>query len=108
MDEPLHVPVLLSEVLGALQPQRGGLFVDCTLGLGGHTRALLDAGAARVIGLDRDRSALAVATTRLAAFGERVEFVHADYRQLPAVLDGARRGARAGRAGGPRRVVDAV
>lgn len=87
MDEPIHVPVLLSEVLGALEPQRGGLFVDCTLGLGGHTGALLEAGATRVIGLDRDRSALAVAATRLAAFGERVEFVHADYRQLPAVLD---------------------
>ena len=87
MDEPIHVPVLLSQVLGALEPQRGGLFVDCTLGLGGHTRALLEAGATRVIGLDRDRSALAVAATRLAAFGERAELVHADYRQLPAVLE---------------------
>jgi len=90
VDEPIHVPVLLGQVLGALEPQRGGLFVDCTLGLGGHTRALLEAGATRVIGLDRDRSALAVAATRLAAFGERVEFVHADYRQLPAVLEARR------------------
>ena len=90
MDEPIHVPVLLGQVLGALEPQRGGLFVDCTLGLGGHTRALLEAGATRVIGLDRDRSALAVAATRLAAFGERVELVHADYRQLPAVLEARR------------------
>jgi 16S rRNA (cytosine1402-N4)-methyltransferase len=87
VDEPLHVPVMPSEVLDALQPQRGGLFVDCTLGLGGHTRAMLDAGATRVIGLDRDGSALTVATTRLAAFGARVEFVHANYRQLGAVLD---------------------
>jgi 16S rRNA (cytosine1402-N4)-methyltransferase len=87
VDEPTHVPVLLSQVLGALEPQRGGLFVDCTLGLGGHTRALLEAGATRVIGLDRDRSALAVAATRLAAFKERAELVHADYRQLTAVLD---------------------
>jgi 16S rRNA (cytosine1402-N4)-methyltransferase len=87
VDEPIHVPVLLGQVLGALEPQRGGLFVDCTVGLGGHTRALLEAGATRVIGLDRDRSALAVAATRLAGFGERIEFVHADYRQLPAVLD---------------------
>jgi 16S rRNA (cytosine1402-N4)-methyltransferase len=87
VDEPLHVPVLLGEVLAALEPQRGGLFVDCTLGLGGHTRALLDAGATRVIGLDRDRSALAVAAGRLAPHGERVACVHADYRQLPAVLD---------------------
>jgi 16S rRNA (cytosine1402-N4)-methyltransferase len=87
VDEPIHVPVLLSQVLEALRPQRGGLFVDCTLGLGGHARAMLEAGATRVIGLDRDRSALAVAATRLARFGERVEFVHADYRQLPAVLE---------------------
>jgi 16S rRNA (cytosine1402-N4)-methyltransferase len=87
VDEPIHVPVLLGQVLGVLEPQRGGLFVDCTLGLGGHTRALLETGATRVIGLDRDRTALAVAATRLAAFGERVECVHADYRQLPAVLD---------------------
>ena len=87
MDEPIHVPVLLGEVLAALEPRRGGVFVDCTLGLGGHTRALLDAGATRVIGLDRDRSALAVAAVRLAPHGERVACVHADYRQLPAVLD---------------------
>jgi len=87
VDEPRHVPVLLDEVLGALEPQRGGLFIDCTLGLGGHAQALLEAGAASVIGLDRDRSALAIAATRLAAFGDRVECVHADYRQLPAVLD---------------------
>ncbi len=87
MDEPLHVPVLLGEVLRALEPQGGGVFVDCTLGLGGHTRALLDAGATRVIGLDRDRSALAVAAVRLAPYGERAACVHADYRHLPAVLD---------------------
>ena len=87
MDEPLHVPVLLGEVLRALEPQGGGVFVDCTLGLGGHTRALLDAGATRVIGLDRDRAALAVAAVRLAPYGDRAACVHADYRRLPAVLD---------------------
>ena len=87
MDEPLHVPVLLGEVLRALEPQGGGVFVDCTLGLGGHTRALLDAGATRVIGLDRDRAALAVAAVRLAPYGDRAACVHADYRHLPAVLD---------------------
>ena len=87
MDEPLHVPVLLGEVVRALEPQGGGVFVDCTLGLGGHTRALLDAGATRVIGLDRDRAALAVAAVRLAPYGERAACVHADYRHLPAVLD---------------------
>jgi 16S rRNA (cytosine1402-N4)-methyltransferase len=80
------VPVLLDEVVGALRPDRGGLFVDCTLGLGGHTRALLEAGATRVIGIDRDRSALLAAVDRLGALADRVDPVHADYKDLPAVL----------------------
>jgi 16S rRNA (cytosine1402-N4)-methyltransferase len=78
---------MTAEVLEFLQPARGGVFVDCTLGLGGHTRAILEAGASRVIALDRDRDALAIAREQLAAFSERVDFVHADYRQLEAVLD---------------------
>ena len=83
----LHEPVMVPEVLELLEPSRGGLFVDCTLGLGGHTRALLDAGADRVLGLDRDTTALALARETLAAFGDRVELVHADYRELDRVLD---------------------
>jgi 16S rRNA (cytosine1402-N4)-methyltransferase len=78
---------MVAEVLDLLQPSRGGLFVDCTAGLGGHARAVLDAGATRLIGLDRDRSALALAREALAAFGDRVELVHADYRELDRVLD---------------------
>ena len=57
----VHEPVLTAEALTFLAPERGGLFVDCTVGLGGHTRALLEAGATRVIGLDRDRDALDIA-----------------------------------------------
>ena len=83
-----HVPVLTAEVLQHLQPERGGLFVDCTVGLGGHTRALLEAGATRVIGLDRDPDALAIARGTLAPWSDRVELVHADYRTLDEVLDG--------------------
>jgi 16S rRNA (cytosine1402-N4)-methyltransferase len=83
---PAHAPVLLSETVALLEPSRGGTFVDCTLGLGGHTAALLEAGAGRVIGLDRDPRALEVARERLSAWGDRVELVHADYRELPAVL----------------------
>jgi 16S rRNA (cytosine1402-N4)-methyltransferase len=83
-----HVPVLTAEVLQQLQPGRGGLFVDCTVGLGGHTRALLEAGATRVIGLDRDPDALAIARGVLAPWSDRVELVHADYRTLDEVLDG--------------------
>jgi 16S rRNA (cytosine1402-N4)-methyltransferase len=84
---PMHEPVMVPEVVGLLAPSRGGLFVDCTVGLGGHTRALLEAGATRVLGLDRDREALAEAGMRLQAFGDRVELVHADYRDLGRVLD---------------------
>ena len=80
--------MLTAEVLHYLQPGRGGLFVDCTVGLGGHARALLEAGATRVIGLDRDPDALAVARERLAPWSDRVELVHADYRALDEVLDG--------------------
>jgi 16S rRNA (cytosine1402-N4)-methyltransferase len=87
VQEPTHVPVLRDEVRGLLQPERGGTFVDCTVGLGGHSRMLLDAGASRLIAIDRDPDALAMARTALAAFGDRVSFVHADYRELAAVLD---------------------
>jgi 16S rRNA (cytosine1402-N4)-methyltransferase len=82
-----HVPVMTAEVLEYLRPGRGGVFVDCTVGLGGHSRALLEAGATRVIGLDRDLDALARARDTLAPWLDRVELVHADYRSLETVLD---------------------
>ena len=84
---PLHEPVMTAEVLRLLEPQRGGLFVDCTTGLGGHSLALLEAGATRLIGLDRDTEALRLASQRLAGFAGRVELVHSDYRQLGQVLE---------------------
>lgn len=77
---------MANEVLSLLEPSRGGVFVDCTAGLGGHTQQLLQAGATKVLGLDRDRDALAIARERLAPFEERVELVHSDYRQLDRVL----------------------
>ncbi|MDP1571904.1 MAG: 16S rRNA (cytosine(1402)-N(4))-methyltransferase RsmH [Vicinamibacterales bacterium] len=82
-----HRPVMVAEVVTWLDPARGGTFVDCTLGLGGHTRALLEAGAGRVIGFDRDADALERARVALASFGDRVAFVHADYKTLDAALD---------------------
>jgi len=82
-----HVPVMTAEVLQYLRPERGGVFVDCTVGLGGHARALLEAGATRLLGLDRDRDALAFAKSALAPWASRVELVHADYREIAAVLD---------------------
>jgi 16S rRNA (cytosine1402-N4)-methyltransferase len=76
-----HVPVLVAETLAALAPARGGVFVDCTVGLGGHTRALLEAGADRVIAFDRDADALQLAQTRLGPLASRAVFIHADYRE---------------------------
>ena len=82
-----HVPVMTTEVLQHLRPERGGLFVDCTVGLGGHARALLESGATRLIGLDRDRDALDRAGETLAPWTGQVALVHADYRSLDEVLD---------------------
>jgi 16S rRNA (cytosine1402-N4)-methyltransferase len=86
-DDPIHQPVLVREVVEWLRPGQGGLYVDCTLGLGGHTRALLAAGATRVIAIDRDESAIALARSALGELATQVDAVHADYRELPAVLD---------------------
>ena len=85
--EPTHVPVLVDEVRALLLPERGGTFVDCTVGLGGHSRMLLEGGATRLIGIDRDLDALAIAKDALASFGDRVTLVHANYREIGEVLD---------------------
>ena len=88
--EPVHVPVLLARTLDLLAPAveaPGAVVVDTTLGLGGHSAALLERfGALRVIGLDRDPRALAVAGARLAPYGDRAVLVHAIYDELTAVL----------------------
>ena len=90
MSEPAHIPVMLAEIVDLLAPALGGddpVLVDCTLGLAGHAAALLSAcPEARLIGLDRDPRALAVATDRLAPFGDRVTLVEAVYDELPQVL----------------------
>ena len=83
----MHTPVMVDEVDTHLEPSRGGVFVDCTIGLGGHARRMLDAGATRVIGIDRDPDALAQAGEALRAYGDRVSLVHSDYRNLVGVLD---------------------
>jgi 16S rRNA (cytosine1402-N4)-methyltransferase len=92
---PIHAPVLLDRVVALLSPclgreaQRAAVMVDATLGLGGHTEAVLARfELAKVIGIDRDSSALDLARTRLAAFGERFTAVHATYDRIPEVLEG--------------------
>jgi 16S rRNA (cytosine1402-N4)-methyltransferase len=79
-----HLPVLYQEVLAALQPQPGGHYLDGTLGLGGHAAGLLDTSApnGRLLGLDVDAQALAVAKERLTHFGDRAVLCHGSYGQL--------------------------
>ncbi|MGD9645946.1 MAG: 16S rRNA (cytosine(1402)-N(4))-methyltransferase RsmH [Pirellulales bacterium] len=81
-----HVPVLLAEVLGALRPQPGEIFVDGTVGGGGHAEAILDhvGPTGLVIGLDRDAVALERVEQRLA--GRSIQLVQANYCDLPEVL----------------------
>jgi len=91
MTTPAHVPVLLDRVVALLTPaldRDGAVLVDATLGLGGHTEAVLGRlGLARVVGIDRDPEALRLAGERLAPYAERFTGVHATYDEIPAVLD---------------------
>src|SRR5205807_283896 len=79
--------VLLRETIELLAAERGGLFVDCTVGLGGHSEAILQASSAtQVLALDRDDEALELARERLALYSSRFRAVHADFRELTRVL----------------------
>ncbi len=83
-----HRPVLLTEVRTLLAPRRGGLVIDCTVGMGGHAEALLEVvgPSGRVLGLDRDAESLREAARRLTVFGDCFVPVHADFRDLANVL----------------------
>ena len=85
--ERTHVPVMAAEICALLAARSPRTIVDVTVGTGGHAEALLNATAARLIGLDRDPAALAVARDRLARFGARVSLHHADFAAIDAVLD---------------------
>lgn len=80
----LHTSVLLQEVIDGLQPKAGGVYIDATCGLGGHTRALLEHSGpdGRVLGVDRDPEALREARVRLAEFGDRLTLVEGDFSAL--------------------------
>ncbi|MEV6009317.1 16S rRNA (cytosine(1402)-N(4))-methyltransferase RsmH [Streptomyces sp. NPDC051976] len=89
--EPRHVPVMLRRCLDLLAPalaEPGAVVVDATLGLGGHSEALLGTfPSVRLIAVDRDPEALKLSAARLAPFGDRATLVHAVYDEIPEVLD---------------------
>ena len=86
----LHRPVMLAEAVRALKPAGGGIFVDGTVGAGGHATAILEASSpdGRLLGLDRDPQAIEAARRRLEPFAERVELVCATFDQLGGLLPG--------------------
>lgn len=88
--EDIHASVLLDETIKVLDPQPNGVFLDATLGLGGHSEAILKtAKDSRVIGIDQDLEAIAIAKQRLARFGKRVQIVHANFSQVKQVASEA-------------------
>lgn len=85
---PYHEPAMVEEVLKHLVPERGGTFLDGTVGGGGHGEAILSAGSeARLLGVDRDPDALAAARRRLARFGDRVQLEVGDYADARTIYD---------------------
>lgn len=83
-----HLPVLLDEVVEALSPAPGEVFLDGTFGAGGYTRALLGAADCKVIGLDRDPDALAEARVWAPLFGDRLRLVQGTFGAMESALEG--------------------
>jgi 16S rRNA (cytosine1402-N4)-methyltransferase len=95
--ENVHQSVLLDETLELLRADRAGLFVDATLGLGGHTERILEASPdSQVIGIDQDRDAVNAASKRLERFGSRFEVVHANFTSIKEVVERAGKGSPIG------------
>jgi 16S rRNA (cytosine1402-N4)-methyltransferase len=84
-----HAPVMVEEIVQALSPRSGAVYIDATVGEGGHSEVLLRASAptGQVIGIDRDAEVLEVARQRLAPFGDRVHIVHGHAVELRGILD---------------------
>jgi 16S rRNA (cytosine1402-N4)-methyltransferase len=91
--ENVHLSVLLNETIEFLRPERGGLFVDATLGLGGHSEAILASSpGTTVIGIDQDSEALDLAKQRLSGFHSRIAFFHANFSEIRQVVNDAQKG----------------
>ncbi len=87
----IHQSVLLAETLQLLEPKRGGIFVDATLGLGGHSEAILESSPeTRIIGIDQDLEAIVLAKQRLEKYGSRFEVYQANFSEIDEVLNEAK------------------
>lgn len=86
--DKLHIPVLLNEVLAALSPKDGGVYVDGTFGAGGYAVAILEAANCKVIGIDRDPKAIALASDLQKKYGERLVLINARFSQMAEVVSG--------------------
>jgi 16S rRNA (cytosine1402-N4)-methyltransferase len=89
MSLPVHVPVLLDEVVAALQPRPGGRFIDCTVGLGGHATAILEeiSPSGRLLGIDADPDAIKISKDKLSDYGETVTLVNDNFTNLEAICE---------------------
>ncbi len=84
--ESLHISVLLAETLDLLDPKDNEIYVDATLGIGGHAEAILDVSRNKVIGIDQDLKAIKYAEKRLEKYGDRVKIFHANFSEIKQVL----------------------
>lgn len=84
-----HIPVLRNEIVGFIKPKSDGIYVDATIGLGGHSLWILKQSypSGRLVGIDKDTSALAIAKKRLITFKDRCRLIHGNFAQLPQILE---------------------
>jgi 16S rRNA (cytosine1402-N4)-methyltransferase len=87
MSVPVHVPVLLEEVVAGLQPRLGGYFIDCTIGLGGHAVAILEriSPSGKLLGIDADPEAIRMSQDKLSNYGEAAILVNDNFVNLEAI-----------------------
>ncbi len=84
-----HIPVMCKEILSILNPKKGNIIVDCTIGSGGHSERILEliGEEGKLIGIDRDKNALERTRKKLSKFSKRCEFIHEDFRNVDKVLE---------------------
>jgi 16S rRNA (cytosine1402-N4)-methyltransferase len=89
MSVPIHVPVLVNEVIEGLQPHPGGHFIDCTVGLGGHATAILEkiSPSGRLLGIDADPEAIKISQDRLSDYGQAATLVNDSFVNLEAICE---------------------